>query len=56
VKNVGNGPAYDIIFALPDFFPYRAVGIEKNSAAMPKNWEGGPLRNGMSYLGSGLIN
>ena len=53
VKNVGYGPAYDIKFALPDFFPYRAVGIEKNSAAMPKNWKGGVLRNGMSYLAAG---
>lgn len=53
VENSGFGPAYDISFNLPDYFPYYAEGIDPETADMPANWVGGPLRNGMSYLAPG---
>lgn len=53
VKNVGYGPAYDISFELPEYFPYRADGISPDDSKKPENWVGGPLRNGMSYLAPG---
>jgi hypothetical protein len=53
VKNVGYGPAYDISFNLPEYFPCNARGPAADGAPKPANWEGGPLRNGMSYLAAG---
>lgn len=53
VKNVGYGPAYDISFSLPEYFPCNAHGPSAEGALKPANWEGGPLRNGMSYLAAG---
>ncbi|MDL2268050.1 hypothetical protein LJC46_08725 [Desulfovibrio sp. OttesenSCG-928-G15] len=53
IENVGFGPAYDISFSLPEYFPHKAWGIVPNKAESPKNWEDGPLRHGMSYLAPG---
>ena len=54
VKNVGYGPAYDISFGLPEYFPNPMEWVDpKKSDGMPKNWEDGPIRNGMSFLAAG---
>ena len=53
VKNVGFGPAYDICFTLPDYFPHNAFGISPDGAPIAKNWEGGVLRDGINYLAPG---
>ena len=53
VENSGYGPAYDISFNLPEYFPYKAYGTDPDKAVYPENWVGGPLRNGLSYLAPG---
>ena len=53
VKNVGHGPAYDISFGLPDYFPNPMASLQVKPDEMPENLDGTPLRNGMSFLAAG---